>query len=352
MAGLERRTFLKGTALTALLAGSGAVALSGCGSDDQGGEDAQTEALRLQLSWIKNIQFAGCFVADAEGYYKEAGFSPTTILPGGPNTAPATIINSGKALVGFISLPSATAAILEGADIRLIGTKYQRNPSGITSLADNPILTPDDLKGKRIGVPAASVPEWNRFLSVNDIAEKDVTTVSVQFDPQPLLNGEVDGWYSFVISQPNVLRARGAEVEFLSFHDFGLATVAEGYVVSTKTLEENHDALVRFMGADVKGWRKSVEDPDLAVQLTVEKYGKDLKLDPEETKLEIATQNELVLTDTSREQGLAYVNPDQQAEAVQVLALGGMDIDSATLFDMSILDEVYKADPSLKDFDS
>lgn len=351
MAQLERRTFLRGTAMTAVLAGvSSTGILTACGSDDDASGDLDT--LTLQLSWIKNIQFAGCFVADSEGYYRDAGFSKTTILPGGPNTAPATVVNSGKALSGFISLPSAASAILEGADIRIIGTKYQRNPSGIASLADNPILEPGDLVGKSVGVPAASLPEWNRFLSVNGIAESDVKTVSVQFDPQPLLNGEVDGWYSFVISQPNQLRARGADVEFLSFHDHGLATVAEGYIVRTETLESDKEALVNFMTADVRGWRKSVEDPDLAVDLTVEKYGKDLKLDLETTRLEIATQNELVLTDTSREQGLAYVSPDQQAEAVAVLGLGGIDIDAATLFDMSVLDAVYKDEPDLKNFDA
>lgn len=348
MAQLERRTFLKGTAMLAAMSTTGL--LAACGSD--GEPKADPKELTLQLSWIKNIQFAGCFVADSEGYYRDAGFSKTTIFPGGPNTAPATVVNSGKALAGFISLPSAASAIGEGADIRIIGTKYQRNPSGIASLADNPIREPKDLIGKRVGVPAASLPEWNRFLSVNKIPESEVKTVSVQFDPQPLLNGEVDGWYSFVISQPNQLRARGAEVEFLSFHDYGLATVAEGYIVSTETLASDKEALVDFMAADVRGWRKSVEDPELAVKLTVEKYGKDLKLDPATTRLEIATQNELVLTDTSREQGLAYVSPEQQAQAVKVLALGGIDIDEETLFDMSVLDEVYKEHPDLKKIDA
>src|SRR5262245_39981171 len=92
-------------AATALLAAS-ALVLSACGSDDGGADtDSSSSAsdefgkLTVQLSWIKNAEFAGEFFADSEGYYKDAGFDPV-VLNAGPG-ATESIVLSGKADFGL-----------------------------------------------------------------------------------------------------------------------------------------------------------------------------------------------------------------------------------------------------------
>ena len=44
--------------------------------------------LTLQLKWVTQAQFAGYYVAEAKGFYQEAGLD-VTIKPGGPDINPS-----------------------------------------------------------------------------------------------------------------------------------------------------------------------------------------------------------------------------------------------------------------------
>ena len=46
--------------------------------------------------------------------------------------------------------------------------------------------------------------------------------------------------------------------------------------------------------------------------------------------------------------GLFYVTPKAQGDNIKTLALGGTTVTASQLFDMTILDEIYQAQPSLK----
>src|SRR4051794_23937194 len=84
-----RRTALQITAVLALAA----LSLTACGSDSDGSDGAASDPttaagaadygdISVQLSWIKNSEFAGEFLADSKGYYADAGFSKVDLLPG------------------------------------------------------------------------------------------------------------------------------------------------------------------------------------------------------------------------------------------------------------------------------
>jgi len=112
---------LKGriTALSASLAVA-ALALTGCAP----AEKADFGELNVQLSWIKNSEFAGEFFAVENGYYTDAGFSSVNLVAG-PAATEAEVL-SGNALVG-IANPISTAPIIlgENAPLKIIGTTYR-----------------------------------------------------------------------------------------------------------------------------------------------------------------------------------------------------------------------------------
>src|SRR5438270_279990 len=95
--------------------------------------------LTFQLSWIKNVEFAGEYIADTNGYYTDAGFSKVSLLSGGPGVAQDSVVAGGKALV-CISAPDITSsAIKNGAPLVTIGAQYQKNPFCVISAASKPI---------------------------------------------------------------------------------------------------------------------------------------------------------------------------------------------------------------------
>jgi ABC-type nitrate/sulfonate/bicarbonate transport system substrate-binding protein len=351
---LDRRSFLRLSARTAaglavLGAAGGALAACGDGAAAPSASGAKSfGTLDYQLSWIKNVEFAGPYIADTKGHYKAAGFTSVNLMAGGPNISQDSVVAAGKALVGISSPDITGAAILKGAPLIVVGAQYQKNPFCIMSLASAPITEPGQMIGKKIGVQATNEPIWNAFLKANKIDPSKITKVPAQFDPSPLVSKEVDGWFSFFTNEPNLLKTKGVDTAVMLLNDHGYPMVSEIYVVRKDSVTKDRDKVKAMLIGDIKGWAESIKDPALGAKLATTVYGKDLGLDEAEQTLESAAQNTVVQTADTKANGLFTVTDELIAETISTLALAGLKITADKLFDLSILKEVYQADPSLK----
>ena len=350
---IDRRAFLRlgGRAAAGLaVLGAGAELLAACGdsSPAPGGAPGNLGVLNYQLSWIKNVEFAGQYIADTKGYYTAAGFSSVNLMAGGPTVSQDTVVSGGKALVGISSPDITGAAIVQGAPLVIIGAQYQKNPFCIMSLANAAINSPQDMIGKRIGVQATNEPVWNAFLKANNIDPAKITKVPAQFDPTPLVSKQVDGWFSFFTNEPNLLKTKGIDTTVMLLNDHGYPMVSEVYVVRRDSLTSARDKVKAMLIGDIKGWTDSIKDPAMGADLAANKYGKDLGLDAAEQKLESMAQNTVVATDDTKANGLFTITDKLVDETIRTLALGGLKLTKEQLFDLSVIKEVYAADPSLK----
>ncbi|ABW15042.1 NMT1/THI5 like domain protein [Parafrankia sp. EAN1pec] len=352
--GFDRRGFLRGgmgtTAGVALLALGGGGLLAACGDDssDGGSSGSGFGVLDIRFSWIKNTEFAGAYIADQKGYYKAAGFSGVNMIAGGPSATPQdTDVATGKAFIG-ISAPDITGnAILNGAPIKIIGAQYQKNPFAIVSMADKPIAGPQEMIGKKIGVQATNESVWTAFLKANKIDPKSIEKVPVEFDPLPLTTGTVDGWFSFVTNEPNLLRVKGFEVTTFLLADHNYPLVSETYMVRTESIDKERDKIKSALTAEIRGWKDSLADPALGAHLAATVYGKDLGLDEEEQTLESKDQNALILTADTKANGLFTVTDKLVEENIDTLGIAGVSITADELFDLSIIKELYEEKPDL-----
>lgn len=324
------------------------VALVGCAPAEEASDFGQ---LDVQFSWIKNAEFAGEYFADSNGYYAEEGFSSTNFIAG--PTATAAVVLSGGALVGLSDAIAVTPVILEEqAPLKIIGATYQKAPFTILSLKDGAnIQTAQDLIGKRIGVQAGGNETlFDALLAANGIDASQVTKVPVEYDPAPLVNGEVDGFLAYITNESITVQNLGYEVTNLLFADAGLPFVAEAFIVTQDSIDNNREALKGFLRATIKGWKDAVADPEGGAQLAVDVYGKDLGLDINKEIQQSVSQNELlVVTDETLANGLLTISPALQQQNIETLATAGYTITAEQLFDMSLLAEVYEENPELLD---
>jgi ABC-type nitrate/sulfonate/bicarbonate transport system substrate-binding protein len=342
-------------ALSALAAS--ALVLSACSgsstaaeSADSGasGEGADYGELTLQLSWIKNEEFAGEYFADQNGYFTDAGFSSVNLVAG-PSTGIPELV-SGTADVSLSNAVAAGAAVAnEGAPIKIIGSTLQKNPFTVLSLQDGgDIATPDDLKGKKIGVQDSNLSLFNAFLAANEIEASELEIVPVQYDPAPLVNGEVDGFVAYLTNEAITVEQSGLATTNLPFADNGLPFVAETVTVTDEAIETRREELKAFLAAEIRGWQDALADPDEGARLALEEYGTDLDLDPAKTLAGMIATNELIVTDETDENGIFTVSEDLQEQTVVSLAGAGITLEAADLFDLSLLAEVYEENPDLR----
>lgn len=349
MATFDRRAFLRTTGLAGLALGLAACGDNGTATSGSSSGGDGFGAVKLQLSWKKNVEFAGEYFADTNGYYKAAGFTQVELLSGGGSgTSVESGLATGRCWAG-LSAPTITApAVLQGAPLKIVGATFQKNPFAIISLSKNPIKEAKDLAGKRIGVQDSNELVWNALLKANGLDASSVTRVPFQSDPSMLTSGQLDGYVGFVTSGPVNLRLQGHDPEYLLLSDAGLPLVAETFTVTQETIDNERDKLKAFLTAEIKGWKDAVADPAKSAELAATVYGKDQNLDVKEQTEEAKMQNELVVTPDVKQNGLFTMTPELIEQNIASLAKAGLNIKAEQLFDLSILDEVYQADPSLK----
>jgi len=358
------RAPLRRLGVIAALAATTAMVLSGCaptaegGGTTEGGTPAFGE-ISVQYSWIKNEEFAGEFYAEENGYYDEAGFDKVYGISG-PNTGVAVLL-SNTAQVALTDAASVGAAIAEqDAPLKIIGATFQKNPFTILSLADGGnIQTPEDLKGKRIGVQDSNASVFQALLNANDIDISELTVVPVEFDPTPLTNGEVDGFMAYLTNESITVEESGYEVTNLAYADNGVPYVAEAFGVTDQYLAENRELLKAFLTAEIKGWSDVFSEPtDDTVALITKYYDQATAdgeltfgpLDPAKTAKALAAQLELIATDETDESGLFTISDSLKKQTLASLKAAGWELTEDQLFDTSIIDEIYEENPELKDY--
>lgn len=345
-----RRRFA-GLAAAAAVAGLLLSACSGSGDDaaagSGGGAGDAFDAVSVQLSWLKNQQFAGEYLAVEDGLYTDAGFPEVTLTAGGSAaTSAEAAVATGQAFVGLSSPLITAPAIQGGAELKIVGATYQRNPFALVSAADAPITGPDDLPGATIAVSDSNTLVWNAFLAANDIDPGDVTTVPLS-DTSMLTTGQVDGFIGYTTTGAAALEAAGFPATEFLLADEGLPMVGEVLVTSQEAIDEQPEQVKAFLLATARGWRAALDDPARAVDLTVHTYGKDQQYDADAIALSFDRQATLIESEDTAAHGLLTVSDELQAGTVASLAFAGIDIAPEDLFDLSLLDEVYAENPDL-----
>jgi len=349
----SRRDFLRLGGL-----GAAGIALAACGGGSSGSAPAAGASaapasfgdLSMQLSWIKNIEFGGEYMADSKGYYTQAGFSKVDLVTGPVDSADALVV-AGNVTVG-VSAPDATARFIteQGAPLKIIGATFQKNPFCILSIEQGkPIRTLADLAGKTVGIQAGTNQQiFAGFLKANGIDPASVKQVVVQYEPTPLTEKKVDGFMAFLTNEPFLVKQQGFTPVTLAFADNGLPLASETLVVLQDTIDKDRDKLKAFLKAEIQGWNDAVADPAAAAKLAVETYGKDLKLDLAGQTEQAKAQNELVSTAETKTNGLFTISDAAVAANLKSLGSMGITVTADQLFDLSLVKEVYAENASLK----
>ncbi len=353
--------------ITALAAGALAVAglLAGCSSTPapapSGSDGAPSFGdISVQLSWIKNSEFAGEYYALDNGYYADGGFGDVDLVSG-PDTGVAKL-DSGAVQFALSDAASIGAADADGDTLKIVGTTYQKNPFTIVSLASSGIKTPQDLIGKKIGVDASNESLWQGFLKANGIDPSQVTEVPGQFNgPSLVESGAVDGYVAYITNEAIAIQNDTGSVSRLDFADNNFPYVAET-ITTTQDMIDNHpDEVKAFILAEIKGWTDTFKNSsDDVVAKVIDHFNAAIalpgsneasnsagSLDPKETAQEFEGQKDLITSDETKTNGLFTISKTLQDATVKSLGAAGYTVTADQLFDTSFVDAIYKDNPDL-----
>ncbi|GAB4286675.1 MAG: ABC transporter substrate-binding protein [Roseovarius sp.] len=233
----------------------------------------------LQLKWVTQAQFAGYYVAKDKGFYEAEGLD-VTIKPGGPDIAPAQVIAGGGADVIIDWMPSALASREKGLALVNIAQPFKRSGMMLTCRKDAGIKTPEDFRGKTLGVwffgneyPFLS---WMSKLGIpTDGSPNGVTVLKQGFNVDPLLQGQAACISTMTYNEYWQVIDAGLKPEDLvvfKYEDQGVATLEDGLYVLEDSLKDPAfvDKMVRFVRASMKGWKWAEEHPEEAALIVLD----------------------------------------------------------------------------------
>ncbi len=312
-------------------AGLGLLALGRAGA-----QTLQSEA--MQLSWLHSVQFAGSYIAQSKGYWRELGLD-VALYPGGPNAPVEPPVVSGQALIGISAADYTAAAVAQGAPFRIVAVAMQKNPFAIASLAAKPVNRPADLEGKKIGMALANTPVLQALCTLNNVDITKIEIVPTQYDAAPLMSGQVDCLLCWATDLPVAMAIRGIEAVTMLMADHGYALHSQTYIATDDSLLNRRSQIVAMLKGEARGWTDYRADPDAAAALTLGMFP-DAGLDLETQKLQAARQVPLMFSDLTDRFGFGWFTEETVAANIETLALLGRSV-SADLWDRSLLEEAY-----------
>ena len=104
--------------------------------------------VKIELKWFHQFQFAGIYAAKEKGFYEAAGLD-VDIIERDVKSTPLEDVLSNKVQFG-ISDSTLILNRLQGEKVIALAAIYQHSPLVLLSLAKNKILSPLELKNKKV----------------------------------------------------------------------------------------------------------------------------------------------------------------------------------------------------------
>ncbi|MBM3503546.1 MAG: ABC transporter ATP-binding protein [Alphaproteobacteria bacterium] len=229
------------------------------------------DKLTVMLDWFINPDHAPLFVALERGYFRDVDLEVELIAPADPNDPPK-LVAAGRADLAVSYQPQLHLQVAQGLPLRRVATLVATPLNTLVVLADGPVKTLADLKGRKVGFSVGGFEDalLRKMLSRHGLTLRDIELVNVNFALSPaLVSGRVDAvigaFRNFELNQLDILGKKGrafyVEEEGVPAYDELILVARENALADPR--------LARFVSALELGVQYLINHPDESWQLFI-----------------------------------------------------------------------------------
>lgn len=244
------------------------MSLAGCGTSASSSGPVK---LTLGLTYVPNIQFAPFYVAQALGYYRDAGLN-VTFHHHAPGQDEFGALVAGQEDAIFAGGDEMSQVRAHNVSIVDVATMFTRYPVVAIVPASSSIHTAADLRGHSIGLPGkygASYIGLLALLSSAGLKESDVNIQSVGYTQvTALLTHKVDVVMGYGNNEPLLLEKSGMTVRTLDVNSAEHPLISNGLGALESVMASRGGDIKKLVAATLKGVQYVLAHPQDAVNLS------------------------------------------------------------------------------------
>lgn len=235
----------------------------------------ELEKVTLMLDWYPNAIHSYLYVAKEKGYFAEEDLDVEFQFPANP-TDPLTLAAAGKITMGMYYQPDVIMAKAnEDIPIKAIAAIVQEPLNHLVFRDDEPIRSPKELEGKKVGYPGIPINEAlvKTMMEADGADYNNVEMINVEFElGSSLISEQVDAVSGmFVNHEVPLLTSEGYDVSYINPVDYDVPTYYEVVAVtSEETWEKEQETIEAFWRAARKGYDFMIENKEEALQILLD----------------------------------------------------------------------------------
>lgn len=245
-----------------------AVIFTVCNSKAQ----TQDETIVFTPQWTAQAQFAGYYVAEAKGFYREAGVKvkiehPTTTQPA------MSRLRSNACQATTLQLCQALEIINDGIPLVNILQTSMNNAMVIVSARGKDPLTQ---KGAKVGIWSVGFGQLAMCMSYMDHLNYEWVRFAQNINL--FLSGALDATLAMSYNEYNQLVQAGIEMtdkNVYRFCDHGYNVQEDGVYMSRDYYENHREQAKKFAKASRKGWDWAAQHPEETLDIVMQYVDKE-----------------------------------------------------------------------------
>ncbi len=276
---ISRRGFLRAGLAGAGLAG--AAALAGCagkagapaGSAGSASRSNGLKKVTFALDWTPNTNHTGLYVAQAKGYYEDAGLDVEILQA--PENGADPLVAAGEAQFG-VSFQDTMASYVSGdavMPVTAIAAIIQHNTSGIISMKDKGITSPAGMMDHTYATWEMPIEQGviQRCVEADggDYSRVQMIPSTVTDEVTALSTDQVDSIWIYWAWAGEKCKLAGLDTNYFAFAD--IDPVFDFYtpviIANNDLIEIDPDTVKAFMDATRAGYEDCIKDPDAAAEV-------------------------------------------------------------------------------------
>ena len=216
--------------------------------------------------WLPQSQFAGYYVAQELGFYKEAGLE-VEIEHSSASDNTINRIKKGTCNAVTMNLFDAIVNISNGMEI--VNVLQTSLHTGLVIVPrDKEITQLNDLRNKRVGIWHSHYNQLSQI--VNNDHQLDVKWVSFIQNCNLFIAGAIDATMAMIYNEAYNIHTTGFEdVNYIDLSDYGYDFPEEGIYFTKDYIEEYPDKAKAFAEASQRGWEWAHQHPEETLDIVL-----------------------------------------------------------------------------------